>query len=63
MPGIHHTAIATADVDTTLARLAALGFAQGARRIEMPAPGGQKVAMAVLTAPDGVRAELIGPPQ
>ena len=51
------------DVDATLATLAGLGFDDGVRRIEMPAPGGKKVAMAVLIAPDGVRVELIGPPQ
>jgi catechol 2,3-dioxygenase-like lactoylglutathione lyase family enzyme len=51
------------DVDVTLAGLAALGFDDGVRRIEMPAPGGKVVAMAVVTAPDGVRVELIGPPQ
>jgi catechol 2,3-dioxygenase-like lactoylglutathione lyase family enzyme len=51
------------DVDATLATLAGLGFDDGVRRIEMPAPGGKKVAMAVITAPDGVRVELIGPPQ
>jgi catechol 2,3-dioxygenase-like lactoylglutathione lyase family enzyme len=51
------------DVDPTLATLAGLGFDDGVRRIEMPAPGGKKVAMAVITAPDGVRVELIGPPQ
>jgi glyoxylase I family protein len=51
------------DVDPTLATLTALGFDDGVRRIEMPAPGGKKVAMAVITAPDGVRVELIGPPQ
>jgi catechol 2,3-dioxygenase-like lactoylglutathione lyase family enzyme len=50
------------DVDTTLARLADLDLADGVRRIEMPAPGGHKVAMAVITAPDGVRVELVGPP-
>jgi glyoxylase I family protein len=50
------------DVDATLAALAALGFDDGVRRIEMPAPGGKTVAMAVITAPDGVRVELIGPP-
>ena len=50
------------DVDTALATLAGLGFDDGVRRIEMPAPGGKKVAMAVLNAPDGVRVELIGPP-
>lgn len=50
------------DVDPTLAELAALGFDDGVRRIEMPAPGGKTVAMAVITAPDGVRVELIGPP-
>ena len=51
------------DVDATLAALADLGFDDGVRRIEMPAPGGKKVAMAVITAPDGVRVELIGPPR
>jgi catechol 2,3-dioxygenase-like lactoylglutathione lyase family enzyme len=51
------------DVDATLAALAGLGFDEGVRRIEMPAPGGKKVAMAVITAPDGVRVELIGPPR
>ncbi len=51
------------DVDATLATLAGLGFADGVRRIEMPAAGGKKVAMAVLNAPDGVRVELIGPPR
>jgi catechol 2,3-dioxygenase-like lactoylglutathione lyase family enzyme len=50
------------DVDATLAGLAELGFDEGVRRIEMPAPGGRTVAMAVITAPDGVRVELIGPP-
>ncbi len=50
------------DVDTTLAALAALGFDDGVRRIQMPAPGGKAVAMAVITAPDGVCVELIGPP-
>ncbi len=49
------------DVDATLATLAGLGFDDGVRRIDMPAPGGKKVAMAVITAPDGVRVELIGP--
>ena len=47
---------------STLAGLAALGFDDGVRRIEMPAPGGKTVVMAVITAPDGVRVELIGPP-
>ncbi|GAC1396703.1 MAG: hypothetical protein NVS4B6_04430 [Mycobacterium sp.] len=50
------------DVDATLAGLAALGFNDGVRRIAMPAPGGKTVAMAVITAPDGVCVELIGPP-
>jgi glyoxylase I family protein len=27
----------------------------------MPAPGGKRVEMAVITAPDGVRVELMGP--
>ena len=51
------------DVDATLDTLAGLGFDDGVRRIEMPAPGGKRVAMAVVNAPDGVRVELIGPPQ
>jgi catechol 2,3-dioxygenase-like lactoylglutathione lyase family enzyme len=51
------------DVDATLSALASLGFADGVRRITMPAPGGKTVSMAVITAPDGVLVELIGPPQ
>jgi hypothetical protein len=50
------------EVDTTLAALADLGFADDVRRISMPAPGGRTVPMAVITAPDGVLVELIGPP-
>lgn len=50
------------DVDVTLARLGELGFDDDVRRIDMPAPGGKTVAMAVITAPDGVRVELIGAP-
>lgn len=51
------------DVEATLTALAALGFDDGVRRISMPAPGGKSVAMAVITAPDGVVVELIGPAQ
>ncbi|HKV18071.1 MAG TPA: VOC family protein [Mycobacterium sp.] len=51
------------DVEPTLTKLASLGFTEGVRRIDMPAPGGKTVAMAVITAPDGVRVELIGPPR
>jgi glyoxylase I family protein len=51
------------DVDATLTRLAEVGFTEGVRRISMPAPGGKAVQMAVITAPDGVRVELIGAPQ
>jgi catechol 2,3-dioxygenase-like lactoylglutathione lyase family enzyme len=50
------------DVEPTLAALAELGFTEGVRRISMPAPKGKSVAMAVITAPDGVRVELIGAP-
>lgn len=50
------------DVETTLATLAGLGFTEDVRRISMPGPRGKTVAMAVVTAPDGVRVELIGPP-
>ena len=49
------------DVAETLSGLAALGFTDGVRRITMPAPGGKTVEMAVITAPDGVLVELIGP--
>jgi catechol 2,3-dioxygenase-like lactoylglutathione lyase family enzyme len=49
------------DVDETLSALAALGFTDDVRRITMPAPGGKTVPMAVITAPDGVLVELIGP--
>ncbi|OBI57682.1 MULTISPECIES: VOC family protein [unclassified Mycobacterium] len=51
------------EVDETLTTLAALGFADGVRRIGVPAPGGKTVPMAVITAPDGVLVELIGSPQ
>lgn len=50
------------DVDATLSGLAALGFTDGIHRISVPAPGGATVPMAVITAPDGVLVELIGPP-
>jgi catechol 2,3-dioxygenase-like lactoylglutathione lyase family enzyme len=51
------------DVDETLSALAALGFTDGVRRITVTAPGGKTVPMAVITAPDGVLVELIGPAQ
>ena len=51
------------DVDATLSVLASLGFTGGVRRISVPAPAGATVPMAVITAPDGVLVELIGPPQ
>jgi catechol 2,3-dioxygenase-like lactoylglutathione lyase family enzyme len=51
------------DVEPTLATLATLGFSDGVRRITVPAPGGKHVPMAVITAPDGVLVELIGPPR
>jgi catechol 2,3-dioxygenase-like lactoylglutathione lyase family enzyme len=51
------------EVDETLTTLAALGFADCVRRISVPAPGGKTVPMAVITAPDGVLVELIGPPR
>jgi len=51
------------DVDATLSALAALGFTDGVRRITVAAPAGKTVPMAVITAPDGVLVELIGPAQ
>jgi catechol 2,3-dioxygenase-like lactoylglutathione lyase family enzyme len=51
------------EVEETLTTLAALGFADGVRRIGVPAPEGKTVPMAVITAPDGVLVELIGPAQ
>ncbi len=51
------------EVEETLTTLAALGFADGVRRINTPAPGAMTVPMAVITAPDGVLVELIGPAQ
>jgi len=51
------------DVAPTLCRLAELGFTDGVREIVVPAPHGKQVQMAVITAPDGVRVELIGPAQ
>jgi catechol 2,3-dioxygenase-like lactoylglutathione lyase family enzyme len=50
------------EVDETLSVLAALGFTDGVRRISAAAPDGKTVPMAVITAPDGVLVELIGPP-
>jgi glyoxylase I family protein len=50
------------DVESRLAGLADLGFTEGVRRISMPTPDGKTVAMAVITAPDGVCVELIGAP-
>jgi catechol 2,3-dioxygenase-like lactoylglutathione lyase family enzyme len=50
------------DVEPTLAALAELCFTAGVRRISMPALQGKTVAMAVITAPDGVLVELIGAP-
>jgi catechol 2,3-dioxygenase-like lactoylglutathione lyase family enzyme len=47
------------DVDTTLARLAAVGLDGPARRIRVPAPGGD-VEMATVRDPDGVLVELVG---
>jgi catechol 2,3-dioxygenase-like lactoylglutathione lyase family enzyme len=49
------------DVEPTLRRLADLEFADEVRQIAVPAPRGKQVQMAVITAPDGVRVELIGP--
>jgi catechol 2,3-dioxygenase-like lactoylglutathione lyase family enzyme len=49
------------DVEPTLRRLAEMGFTDGVRQIAVPAPQGKQVQMAVITAPDGVRVELIGP--
>lgn len=51
------------DVDETLSALAELGFTDGVRRITVAAPAGKSVPMAVITAPDGVVVELIGPAQ
>lgn len=51
------------DIDETLSALDTLGFNDGVRRITVTAPGGKAVAMAVITAPDGVLVELIGSPQ
>jgi catechol 2,3-dioxygenase-like lactoylglutathione lyase family enzyme len=51
------------DVDETLSVLAELGFTEGVRRITVAGPAGKTVAMAVVTAPDGVLVELIGPAQ
>ncbi|WP_156766123.1 hypothetical protein [Mycobacterium sp. E342] len=50
------------DVNETLATLA-MGFADGVHRITVPAAGGKTVPMAVITSPDSVLVELIGPAQ
>ena len=51
------------EVDETLCALGELGFADGVRRVTVPAPGNRTVPMAVITAPDGVLVELIGSAQ
>jgi glyoxylase I family protein len=47
------------DVDATLNRLASVGLDGPARRIQVPAPGGD-VEMATVRDPDGVLVELVG---
>jgi catechol 2,3-dioxygenase-like lactoylglutathione lyase family enzyme len=47
------------DVDATMARLAAVGFGEPARRIRVPGPGGD-VDMVTVRDPDGVLVELVG---
>ena len=47
------------DVDATMARLAALGFGESARRIRVPGPG-RDVDMVTVRDPDGVLVELVG---
>ena len=47
------------DVDATLNRLASVGLDGPARRIQIPAPGGE-VEMATVRDPDGVLVELVG---
>jgi catechol 2,3-dioxygenase-like lactoylglutathione lyase family enzyme len=49
------------DVDDVLARLAAVGLDEPARRIRVPGPGGD-VEMVTLRDPDGVLVELVGIP-
>ena len=50
------------DVDATLARLAALGFGEPARRITVPGPVAE-VQMATVHDPDGMLVELVGTAQ
>jgi catechol 2,3-dioxygenase-like lactoylglutathione lyase family enzyme len=50
------------DVEAALSELASLGFADGVRRTTIADPDDRTVPMAVITAPDGVLVELIGPP-
>jgi catechol 2,3-dioxygenase-like lactoylglutathione lyase family enzyme len=47
------------DVEATLARLAAVGLDEPARRIRVPGPGGD-VEMATVRDPNGVLVELVG---
>ena len=47
------------DVDATMARLAALGLDDRARRIRVQGPGGD-VDMVTVRDPDGVLVELVG---
>ena len=50
------------DVEATLNRLASVGLDGLARRIQVPAPGGD-VEMATVRDPDGVLVELVGTPR
>ena len=50
------------DVEATIARLAALGFGEPARRIRVPGPAGG-VDMVTVRDPDGVLVELVGTAQ
>ncbi|HYV60230.1 MAG TPA: VOC family protein, partial [Acidimicrobiia bacterium] len=50
------------DVDTTMARLAAVGLDDAVRRITVSGPGGD-VDMVTVRDPNGVLVELVGTPQ
>ena len=55
-PGFFLLSVFVADVDAAVAGLDAVAL----RRIDVPGPDGQRVAMATVRDPDGVMVELVG---
>ncbi|OBI15837.1 VOC family protein [Mycobacterium sp. E2497] len=64
MLGVHHAAIRTADVERSKQFWRdGPGLVDAVHRITAPAAAGKTMPTAVITPPDGVLVELIGPAQ